>query len=200
MKCMSCEETIPSKFTHAIKSNTCPFCGAEIMEAALQTILSSLQTLMKEAEPYIDVVEEWFASNYSLRKGNKTSQDDDNFDEDSIKKQTEAAKSAIAFQQRAGIKAGNDVKSLIDKIQNGKGAADPSEFVGIDEDYGPVDYSKDEPGQPLSKTEALTMMQALNQAPTQTSDDPLKDYYEIQKLKKLQRVQPTGQGKFSRGD
>ena len=61
MICMSCKETIPSKFAHSIKMNMCPLCGGEIMEPVLQKILTDLQLIMKEAEPFMTEVEEWFA-------------------------------------------------------------------------------------------------------------------------------------------
>lgn len=165
---------------------------------------------MKEGEPYMEQIEEWLASNYSLRKGAKPKEggpqslpsggifDEDSFDEETLRRQTEAAKTTINFQKRAGIK-GNDMKSLVEKIQSGGGAADPSEFVGEDPDYGHIDMRDEVAGAPLTKKDAAAMMQALNQGPVQ-SEDPVKEYYEIEKLKKLQRQQPTGQGKFSRGE
>jgi Zn-finger nucleic acid-binding protein len=208
MKCRSCEETVPSKFAHSIKMNMCPLCGGEIMDPALQKVFTDLQTIMKEAEPFMPEVEEWFASNYSLRKGGaprETQQgqqlpsggifDDQNFDEETLRRQTELAKSTINFQQRAGIKQPG-MRSIVEKIQNG--AADPSEFVGIDPDYGPIDMSNETAGAPLTQKDQLAMMQVMN-AGGPVSDDPVKEYYEIEKLKKLQRQQPMGAGKFSRG-
>lgn len=206
MKCRSCEETIPSKFSHSIKTNTCPFCGEEIMEPALQNILKNLQTIMKDGELYMIEIEEWLASNYSLRKGGTKQStvlsgggDDESFDEESIRKQTEAAKQAIDFQKRAGIKPGN-IKSLVEKIQSGGGAAHPSEFVGVDEDYGEIDMSNEVSLDPLSSNDAGQMAVAMNQGLATNQDDVLKNYYEIEKLKKLQRQQPAGGGKFSRGE
>lgn len=182
----------------------CPLCGGEIMDPALQQVFASLQNIMKEAEPFMSEVEEWFASNYSLRKGAAPREgqqpsggifDEENFDEDTLRRQTELAKSTINFQQRAGIKQPG-MKSIIEKIQGG--AADPSEFVGVDPDYGPIDMSGESAGVPLSQKDQLAMMQAMNQN-VSVSDDPVKEYYEIEKLKKLQRPQATGAGKFSRG-
>lgn len=208
MKCNVCKEEISPKFTHSIKLNVCPFCGGEILDPALQKILTDLQAIMKEAEQFMDEVEEWFASNYSLRKlsNNKIAEkpspdvfDDENFDEETIRRQTEAAKTVTNFQKRAGIKGG-DMKSIVERIQSGVGAADPSEFVGIDPDYGPIDLgAEDAPAAPLTQKEAMAMVQAMSQNSTAHSDDPVKNYYEIEKLKKLQRQRPTGQGKFSRG-
>lgn len=213
MKCMSCNENISAKFTHSIKTNICAFCGGEIIPAALQNILVNFQVLMKDGEPYMEQIEEWFASNYSLRKHNiqnvqkdfVSSQssggifDDENFDEETLRRQTELAKNTASFQQRAGIK-NNGMKSIVDQIRGGEGAADPSEFVGVDPDYGVIDMSKEEAGAPLSQKDALAMMQAMNQNNISASNDPVKDYYEIEKLKKLQKPKPSGQGKFSRGE
>ncbi len=215
MKCNACQETISPKFAHSIKLNICPFCGGEIMDAELQRILSGLQILMTEAEPFLTDVEDWFASNYSLRKGKVREPsspghpagqhlpsggifDEENFDEETIRRQTEVAKATANFQKLAGVKT-NTMKSLVEKIQSGQGAADPSEFVGIDPDYGPIDMSEESAGAPLTQRDQLAMMQAMNQGGS-VSDDPVKEYYEIQKLKKFQKGQPTGGGKFSRGE
>jgi len=207
MKCNACQETISPKFAHSIKLNICPFCGGEIMDAELQRILSGLQVLMTEAEPFISDVEDWFASNHSLckaaapREGQQMPSggifDEESFDEDTLRRQTELAKSTINFQQRAGIKQQHPgMKSIVEKIQSG--AADPSEFVGVDPDYGPIDMSDEAAGAPLTQKDQLAMMQAMNQNAS-VSDDPVQEYYEIQKLKKLQKPAPSGAGKFSRG-
>lgn len=189
----------------------CPLCGGEIMEPALQDVLKNLQIIMKDAEPFMSEVEEWLATNYSLRKGSandvKAKQrplnedgEEETFDEESIRKQTAAAKSAIDFQKRAGIKT-NDMKSLVEKIQSGKGAADPSEFVGIDPDYGPIDMSNESGSAPLTERDAMQMVSALDHLPPANEDaeEVIKNYYEIEKLKKLQRGTPTGKGTFTRG-
>lgn len=214
MICKSCKEIIPSKFAHAIKTNICPFCGEEIMDSELQSVLSELQSVMKNAEPYMEAVEEWLSSNYSLKKVVKGSHssstlspikegEDESFDEESIRRQTEAAKNTTDFQKRAGIKAhsgGMSAKELIAQIKGGSGAADPSEFVGEDPDYGHVDFSNEVPSAPLSQKDALQMISALGgEEQVQDSDDVLKNYYDMQKLKRLQSSGATGGGKFSRG-
>jgi hypothetical protein len=213
MKCNACSEVVPPKFAHSIKKNECPFCGGEIMDPALQSVLSNLQDIMKAAEPYLAEVEEWFASNYSLRKVKQRETgpgtiphphlpsggilDDEEVDEEIMRRQVEAAKTTATFQKRAGVK-GMDAKSLIEKIQGGKGAADPSEFVGEDEFYGKIDMSE-ETNTPLTEKEVSTMIQAMNQEISSEDDnDPVKNYYELEKLKKLQRTLPSGKGKFSR--
>lgn len=201
MKCKSCSELIPPKFAHSIKTNICPFCGEGIMDELLQKVLTNLQIIMKEAEPFMIEVEEWFAANYSFCKGNKSSNlhaeiGDDDFSEEAIRKQAEIAKATADFQKRSGVKTSN-MKALVEKIQSGKGAAHPSEFIGVDEDYGEIDMSDEPSSAPLSQKDALAMMQAMNQGKSD-DDDPVKNYYEIEKLKKLQRQPPSGAGKFSR--
>ena len=192
MQCKNCSEAIPSKFSHAIKSNTCPFCGLEIMEKELQSILISLQSIMKDAVPFMDQVEEWLGSNYSFFKSknkdittsNKSNENDDNesIAEAIIKAKAELAKSAIDFQKRAGVKK-LDTKSLIEKIRGGVGAADPSEFVGEDPDYGPMDFSDETSIGTFTSLDAEEMSSSLNTG----DDDPVAKHYELEKLKKLQR-------------
>lgn len=213
MKCKACNEQIPSKFTHSIKINTCPLCGEQIMDEILQEILNNLSSLMKKAEEnnFIPDVEEWLSSNYKLNKSNKTintnnNLDDDNdFSEEGIKKQTEAAKTAEQFQKAAGVKKSN-LKDIIEKIQNGGGAAAPEEFVGEDEFYGHIDLGEELKNEganikPISEKDAMDMVKAMNLQSNKNTDDDsvLKEYYELQKLKRLQRA-PTGGGKFYRGE
>lgn len=213
MKCKSCEEIVASKFAHAIKTNTCPFCGQEIMEPALQSILSNLQALMKEAEPFMAEVEDWLANNYSLRKGNHPSSylmpeeimNSEGMSEEDIRRQTEAAKKALDFQKRADIKPvpSKDIKSLVEEIKSGRGggAAHPSEFVGTDPVYGEVDFSQEVDNTPITQKEANTMIAAMEQGNQvqKNSEDVLADYYEMQKLKRLQRAPLGAKGGFSRG-
>ena len=207
MKCLSCEENIPPKFAHAIKSNICPFCGGQIMPPLLQEALTSLHTIMKDAEPYMEQIEEWLGANYGLyKKGSKSStvvESGDPFSpvgEDDVdallNRQKAAAKMTAEFQKRAEIgkisSKGLDKKSIIEKVNGGGGyAAAPSEFVGIDPDYGPIDMSQ-ETEDPLTTREAAQMIHDI----AEDDNDPVKAYYEKENLK---RIHNRGSGAFIRG-
>ena len=72
MQCKSCKEEVQSKFGHAISTNVCPFCGENIFDVALQTILNDLKILMSETleKNYINEVSDWLKANYSIQKIN----------------------------------------------------------------------------------------------------------------------------------
>ncbi|CAN5951424.1 unnamed protein product [Sphagnum jensenii] len=156
------------------------------MDPALQEVLTDLQLVMKEAEPYMDSVLEWFASNYQLYKENKRAatdiiQDSEDFSEEAIRKQTEAARMTANFQKRAGIKKTLDTKNILEQIKGGGGAADPSEFVGVDDDGSVVDMSEED-HTPLSPREASQMISSIGG----NDEEVVKNYYEMQKLRRAQ--------------
>ena len=69
MKCMSCEANINPKWTHAISSNICPFCGESILEEELKASLSSLKELMDEVTDKCSVqLDTWILANYGYKK------------------------------------------------------------------------------------------------------------------------------------
>lgn len=68
MKCMSCAEVVSPKFSYAIKTNVCPFCGGEIIPVKLQTILNELRIIMDSVGDFKPEVEDWLSSNFSLKK------------------------------------------------------------------------------------------------------------------------------------
>ena len=68
MKCKSCNEDVPPKFTHALAVNICPLCGKDIMDIKLKNILGELKIAFDESKEYMDAVEDWLFSNYSLKK------------------------------------------------------------------------------------------------------------------------------------
>src|ERR1700674_2861148 len=68
MRCKSCSEDVPPKFSHAFTTNVCPLCGAEIMDAKLQSVLGQLKVALNDAKEYADQVSDWLFSNYALKK------------------------------------------------------------------------------------------------------------------------------------
>lgn len=66
MKCKSCTNDVPPKFSHAIKTNICPFCGEEIMDSELQSALADLQVAMEASEQYQEEIHDWLKCNYGL--------------------------------------------------------------------------------------------------------------------------------------
>src|SRR5271168_5392906 len=68
MKCKSCQEDVPPKFTHALAVNICPLCGQEIMDIRLKNILGELKVALGDAKDYMDEVEDWLYSNFNLKR------------------------------------------------------------------------------------------------------------------------------------
>ena len=66
MKCKSCTNDVPPKFSHAIKTNICPFCGEEIMDSELQSALGDLQVAMEATDYYQEEIHDWLKCNYGL--------------------------------------------------------------------------------------------------------------------------------------
>ncbi len=84
MQCKSCQQEVLSKFTHAIMTNICPFCGSEIMDPDLQKVLNSLKDVMNEgkSKKYLYQIFDWLHSNYELVNKNDEQYQvllDDNF-------------------------------------------------------------------------------------------------------------------------
>lgn len=68
MKCKSCETEINPKWKHAIDTNKCPFCGAEIMEEKLKNLFITLSSTLTELSEYPDQLNDWLLSNHSYIK------------------------------------------------------------------------------------------------------------------------------------
>ncbi len=66
MKCKSCTNEVPPKFSHAIKTNICPFCGDAIMDDELQAALSDLQEAMIATDSYQEEIFDWLKCNHGL--------------------------------------------------------------------------------------------------------------------------------------
>jgi hypothetical protein len=183
------------------------------MKEELKNIFVNLKILMNDAEPYMDEVEDWFYTNYSLKKVvpgeeklsnsmdfiaqakakmankssplavNRSSDDDDSESSDS-----DSSSPTTIFAQRAGVKAH---KNAIDYIKGRSvGAAHPSEFVGEDEEYGEMS-NEDEP--PLNAREANQLSSLFEDGPKSKSQNEL----DIENLKRV-RNQIAGKGTFRR--
>lgn len=222
MRCKSCKEDVPPKFAHALSVNICPLCGKEIMDGRLQEILGELKIALGDAKEYIDEVEDWLFSNYSLKrvKDNEVLVDKNQLENLRIQAKEKFVnksdhpvspgkgvsvhraedeedvvvdeKPSTVFAKRAGVP--NHRKAL-DFIKGSMGAADPSEFKGVDEEYGNVDPEGSN-GTPLSSREQSEMASIFRQ------DDVAKiQELELQKLKRLQAqsaVSGGGGGFFRR--
>lgn len=215
MRCISCQNQIDPKFKHAISQNQCPMCGGAVMSVELHKILNKLQKIMEEAKPFMVEIEGWLFTNYSIGKSKQQNQRSDNsnssetdeggifdtdMDEETIRKQTELAKQ---FQQRAGVpKVNSGLKSVVNQIKAAGTNADISEFVGVDPDYGPIDMSK-EVSAPLSSEEKDQMKSIINaqySVKETAQENAVREYYELQKVKKLQEQSQKLGPKFSRHD
>ena len=223
MHCKSCKEDVPPKFAHALTVNICPLCGLEIMDVKLKNIISELKIGLEDAKHYMDEVEDWLYSNYSLKRvssnqivvdknfydelNKKASQsqqvqhahgksitvnrNDEQIEEDVVVDE----KPSTVFAKRAGVP--NSHKRALDFIKGrSMGAADPSEFQGIDDEYGDVNsgFNNDNP---LNINEQNEMVNIFKQDDLSKASHEL----ELQKLKKLQAqnaVSGGGGGFFRR--
>jgi superfamily II RNA helicase len=68
MKCKSCETEINPKWKHAIDTNKCPFCGAEIMDEQLKTLFLTLSATIESLSAYPDQLNDWMLLNHSYVK------------------------------------------------------------------------------------------------------------------------------------
>jgi hypothetical protein len=184
------------------------------MKEELKNIFAELKILMSNAEPYMSEVEDWLYTNYSLKKVfpgeekpnnsidfiaqakakmanksgsisvNRSSDDEENnSDEDSAPK--------TIFAQRAGIKAH---KKALDFIKGRtSGAADPSEFVGEDEEYADVSDEENYNEPPLNAREANQLSSLFEDPSKGKSSNEL----DIENLKRV-RKQIAGRGIFRR--
>jgi len=195
MKCQSCQEEISPKFSHAIATNSCPFCGSELMSQKLRDILTTLKETFSEAEEYMDQVYDWLSSNLQLHRvgDNQLVVDKDKINEmqftfnsggngigkgNSVKRSGEmgeAAQPQTAFARRAGMGTVKHKKDIDFILGQSGGAADPSEFVGTD-DYG--ESVEIEDAQPLERHEAVGLNNLFG------APDPV---LELEKLKRIQK-------------
>jgi len=65
MKCKSCETEINPKWKHAIDTNKCPFCGAEIMDEELKNLFLTLSSTIDQLNKYPNQLNDWMLLNHS---------------------------------------------------------------------------------------------------------------------------------------
>lgn len=201
MRCKSCKEDVPPKFVHAISVNVCPLCGQEIMDAELQSILNDLKSVMDKTAKYADETADWLFSNYGLKKWDPSMVETDSMStpfgpvsvshvksqpappgqnrpptlvrrsEDEMEVESPSEEVSI-FAKRAGLKSAN-FKKVVQDIQ---GAADPSEFQGVDDEYGEINGAE-EPSAPLDSRGKSEIMSIFK-------EDDAKAL-ELEKLKRL---------------
>ena len=184
MQCISCTNEVSAKFIAAISANACPYCGEVIMDEKVQSTLNSLSVLFNDAKEFMPPIIDWLNTNYNfiMLKPNEVIVDKNTLDklnqfkdnslnsvmnknsnqEQNIEGQqnNSESKEQTVFAKRAGVPQ-NKVKRAIDFIKGrpgaSSGAADPSEFVGEDDEYGDVngnDYIEDiDPINKRDKTE-----------------------------------------------
>jgi hypothetical protein len=196
MKCQTCKEEISPKFSHAISTNVCPFCGKEIMTKELQNILGELKIVFDDAKDYMTEVEGWLSSNFSFKRVKDSEVIIEKAELDKLKEQSKSREILLnpgkkikvnrneedseetettIFSKRAGVL---NHKKAVDFI---KGAANPEEFSGVDDEYG--DVSIDENVPPLNDNEQNEMANLFRQ-------DNLAKVQELE-LQKLKRLRAT---------
>lgn len=209
MLCKSCKEDIPSKFTHALSRNECPLCGAEIIDDKLKDIISNLKLVLSDASEYMNEIEDWLFSNFSFKKihPGQVVLDKEQFEKlsaQSIQRQfvpgqgrgaivnrndDQDSQDMSGFSKRAGV-VGNHKKALdFIKGRPTLGAAHPSEFKGVDDEYGDINEDN---LPPLNQNEAQQMDSIFANSGGESSHE-----LELQKLKRLYN-QNAGNGTFRR--
>jgi hypothetical protein len=200
MKCQSCQELVSPKFKAALARNQCPFCDAEIVSPALQTIFTKLQVIMKEAEEFPDLIADWLFANYQLKKaGYKSPHDEEDGEEND---------GLTAFAKRAGIKTkpikgAGKFKEVLDQIQAGDGEIESIEQrEEVPQDYDDVQEERGERQMimvddhgvkaPLSGNEQAAMFDVFESS-------GVSPVLEAEKLKRMQRAFQGG-GKISRNE
>lgn len=155
MKCKSCSEEISQKFAHSISINVCPYCGSDIMDEALQIVLSELMEVMKATEQYKEEMFEWLNINYNLIDGNseeykaltekkiqpkqqiKIRKDPSEVQLDEKGNQLtgesiQDPETTNVFMNRAGIKQNQDhYKEIVSRIKKASGNNGPAESLSI---------------------------------------------------------------------
>lgn len=211
MFCKSCKEDVPPKFTHAFAVNICPLCGQEIMDIKLKNILGELKVALGDAQDYMAEVEDWLFSNFGLKKIGANDTVIDKAKLQVLEQKSAALTSSIikhpgtgpgvtvnrredgddvevdekattVFAKRAGVM---HAKTAVDFIK-GKttlGAADPSEFQGVDDEYGDTDLMETAGNEtPLSTVEKNQMASMFKENDLANASPAL----ELQKLKRVQ--------------
>lgn len=195
MKCKSCNEDVPPKFTHAISVNICPLCGQEIMSAKLQNILGELKIAFGDAKEYMSEIEDWLYSNYSFKKINE---DQIVINKSELKKELnnppikvnrsegdeivlDEPRAQSVFERRAGIK--NHKKNLDFIKGRSFGPAHPSEFKDDEAEWNDAEQ------QALQNNEDVDMNNLFDTDDSRT--------LELEKIKKI-RSQNSGGGAFRR--
>jgi hypothetical protein len=211
MQCKSCKEDVSPKFAHALSVNVCPFCGSEILDAKLQEIIGELKIAFSDAKNYMNEIEDWLFSNYSLKKvkENEVLIDKNKletlriqaskFEHTSAGKGVSVHRSSengenevvidenptTVFAKRAGV---SSHKKALDFIRGKSfGAADPSEFQGIDDEYGEMESDVD--NTPLNSKDKNEMVNIFKQEDVSKIQE-----LELQKLKRLQAQNAVSSG------
>lgn len=70
MECMSCNSEINPKWSHAIDTNVCPFCGKDIMDTDLKEVLKSLGDSIAfiESSGHTKHLDDWMLANFNYIK------------------------------------------------------------------------------------------------------------------------------------
>ena len=221
MQCKSCKEEVQSKFGHAISTNVCPFCGENIFDVALQTILNDLKIIMSEMveKNYTNEVADWLKANYGFHKlenhqvivlksdienshtqiyksGGYTITETDNQPPvitHSIENDKIPSAEPTEFAKRAGVKnVGVNSKDKFKDVIAHITNAESEEFEGTDPDYGDISLEYEDE-EPLSRKEQLAMVDIFANPQNQQE-------LELERLKKLKAKQAVvgGGGSFVR--
>jgi hypothetical protein len=193
MQCQSCKEDVPAKFAHAISINSCPLCGHEIVPQFIKDILNELETVLNKAKDHMDQMEDWLMTNFQLRR---IRQNEVVINKDELpvaepeRPQGKAGKGA-AVRRAGDVETGTNpkrVQSAVDFIK-GKGStglADPSLYVGVDDEGNEVDLAS-EAADGLDRNEIGEMSSLFGNGIQTDSKEDAQSSAMMQKLKRLSR-------------
>lgn len=198
MKCNSCSEDVPAKFAYAISINACPLCGGAIVDPEVKVILNELEACLNKAKDHMEQMEDWLFTNFQLRK----------IKENEVVIDKDELPATVRDEERQGRGKGINVrrsgdddtdedgigsnklspKRAIDIIRGraGSGLADPSEFVGTDDEGNEIDLEA-EAGEGLDRNEVDQMANLFGDGMHSDPKENARHDAHLQKLKNLQR-------------
>jgi len=198
MKCNSCSEDVPAIFSYAISMNACPLCGGNIVDPNVQIIINDLKAVLNKANDHMDQIEDWLFTNFQLRKvkENEIVIDKNELPATVRDDERQQGKGKGINVRRAngdgesdGVGTGQiNPKNAIDFIKKGGagGLADPSLFVGTDDEGNEIDLAS-EAGEGLNKNEVNQMANLFGDGMHSDPRDSARADAHIQKLKSLRR-------------
>jgi Zn-finger nucleic acid-binding protein len=195
MKCNSCSEEVLAKFQYAISTNSCPYCGGQIVDPNVQIIINDLKAVLNKASEHMDQIEDWLFTNFQLRK---LKEDEVVINKNELpatvrdeERQQGKGKGVNVRRSRDGDEdegVSLSPKKAIDIIRGkaSSGLADPSEFRGVDDEGNEIDLGS-EAGEGLDRGELGQMSNLFGDGIQLDPKESARADAHLQKLKSMRR-------------